>query len=269
MDCVLARPSPVRFHGAGWRFPWSTMQPCRARTSGLGVTPLLLARCVGCVSPVRRTHGVWFVVSRPSAALGARVCAVSTVPWRLFTGCAPSVFLCAVSVATWRLFTGVRAWSVLCAVSLATWLVFTGVPPRCVVSRVRCPWQLSSSSPVSSSVCCACGVLGNLAPVHQSARLVCCVACAVSLATWLLFTGLQARCAVCAVSMAARVLFAGVPARCVVPLVRCPWPLGSCSAVCPLYVFCCVYGAPCHLPPVHRRKGFWFAHTCASSLYLF
>ena len=33
-----------------------------------------------------------------------------------------------------------------------------------------------------------CGVLGHLAPVHRCARSVRCVACAVSWATWLLFT---------------------------------------------------------------------------------
>ena len=72
------------------------------------------------------------------------------------------------------------------------------------------------------ALCCVCGVLGHLAPVHRCARAVCCVACAVSWATRLLFTG--------------------VPARCVVSRVRCPGPPGSCSPVCPLGVFCCVYG---------------------------
>ena len=47
---------------------------------------------------------------------------------------------------------------------------------------------------------------------HRCARSVCCVACAVSWVTWLLFTGALARCvALCA---------------------RCPGPLGSCSPVC-------------------------------------
>ena len=41
------------------------MQPGRARTSGLGVLPLLLARWVGWVAPVRPTHGV-LVLSCPS-----------------------------------------------------------------------------------------------------------------------------------------------------------------------------------------------------------
>ena len=72
----------------------------------------------------------------------------------------------------------------------------------------------------------------TLAPVHRSARSVCCVACAVSWATWLLFTG--------------------VPARCVVLRVRCPGPLGSCSPVCPLCVLCGVCGVLGHSAPVHR-----------------
>ena len=108
------------------------------------------------------------------------------------------------------------------AVSWATWLPFTGAPARCVVLRVRCPGPLGSCSPVRplGVLPCVCGVLGHLAPVHRCARSVCCVACAVSWATWLLFTG--------------------VPARCVVVRVRCPWPLGSCSPVCPLGVLCYV-----------------------------
>ena len=77
-----------------------------------------------------------------------------------------------------------------CAVSLATWLPFTSVRARCVVWHVRCPWPLGSRLPVCplGVLCCAFGVLVHLAPVHQCARWVCCVACAVSLATWLPFT---------------------------------------------------------------------------------
>ena len=59
-----------------------------------------------------------------------------------------------------------------------------------------------------------CSVLGRWAPVHRCARAVCCGACGVSWASWLLFTG--------------------VLARCVVLHVRCPGPLGSCSPVCVL-----------------------------------
>ena len=131
---------------------------------------------------------------------------------------------------------------VACAVSRATWLLFTGAPARCVALRVRCPGPLGSCSPVCllGVLCCVCGVLGHLAPVHRCARSVCCFAFAVSWATWLLFTG--------------------VPARCVVLRVRCPGPLGSRSPVHPLGVLCCVCGVLGLLAPVHE---------CAWSVYCF
>ena len=123
---------------------------------------------------------------------------------------------------------------VACAVSSATWLLFTGVPARCVELHVRFPGSLGSCSPECSlgATCCVCGVLGHLDPVHRCARSLCCVACAVSWATWLLFTG--------------------VPARCVALRVQCPGTLGSCSPVCPLGLLCCVCGVLGHLAPVHR-----------------
>ena len=64
--------------------------------------------------------------------------------------------------------------------------------PTCV----QCPGPLGSCSPVCPRglLCCVCGVLGHLAPVHRCARSVCCVACAVSWATWLPFTGVRAVC---------------------------------------------------------------------------
>ena len=123
------------------------MQPGRARTSGLGVPLLPLARWVGWVAPACPTHGL-LILSCPLAAL-----------------------------------------------------------------RVG-------------------GVLGHLAPDHRCARVVCCVACAVSLATWLLFTG--------------------APSWCGVLFVGCPGPLGSCSPVCPLGVQLCVCGVLGHLALVHR-----------------
>ena len=134
-----------------------------------------------------------------------------------------------------------------CAVSWATWLRFTGVPARCVVLRVRCPGPLGSCSPVCSLgvLCCVCGVLGHLAPVHRCARPVCCVACAVSWATWLLFTG--------------------APAWCVVLRVRCPGPLGCCSPVRLLGVLCCVCGVLGHLAPVHRCARSVCCFACAMS----
>ena len=64
--------------------------------------------------------------------------------------------------------------------------------PTCV----QCPGPLGSCSPVCPRglLCCVCGVLGHLAPVHRCARSVRCVACAVSWATWLPFTGVRAVC---------------------------------------------------------------------------
>ena len=76
-----------------------------------------------------------------------------------------------------------------------------------------------------------CGVLGHLAPVHRCVRSVCCVAFAMSWATWLLFTG--------------------APARCVPLLLQCPGPLGSCSPVCPRGLSRCVCGVLGHLTPVY------------------
>ena len=239
--------------------------------------------------------------------------------------CARSVccFACAVSWATSLLFTGVPARCVVlrvrcpgpldscslvcpldvccfaCAVSWATWFLSTGLPARCVVLRVRCPGPLGSCSPVRPlrPLLCLCGVPGHLAPVHRCARSVCCFACAVSWATWLLFTGVPARCVVlrlrcpgpldspspvhplrpllclcgvpghlapvhrcarsvccfaCAVSWATWLLFTGVLARCVVLRVRCPGPLSSCSPVRPLGGLCSVFGVPGRLALVHR-----------------
>ena len=174
---------------------------------------------------------------------------------------------------------------VACAVSWASRLLFTGVPARCVVLRVRRPGPPGSCSPVCllGVLCCLCGVLGLPAPVHRCARSVCCVACAASWASRLLFTGAPARCGVlccvcgvlglpapvhrcarsvcsvaCAASWASRLLFTGVPARCVVLRVRCPGPPGSCSPVRPLGVLCCVCGVLGLPAPVHRcARSVW------------
>ena len=121
----------------------------------------------------------------------------------------------------------------LCAVSWATWLLFTGVPAGCVVLRVECPGQHGSCSPVCplGVLLCLCGVLGHLAPVHRCARSVCCVACAVSLATWLLFTS--------------------VPPRCTALCVLCPGPLGSSPPVCQAVVsrpFAALGACACAVP---------------------
>ena len=120
------------------------------------------------------------------------------------------------------------------AVSWATSPPFGGAPAGCVVLHVRCPGPLGFCSPVRplGVLLCVCGVLGHWAPVHRCARSVCCVACAVSWATWFLFTG--------------------VPARFVVLCLRCPGPLGSCLPVCPLGVLCCVCGVLGPSAPAHR-----------------
>ena len=127
--------------------------------------------------------------------------------------------------------------SVVSAVSWATWLLFTGAPAQCVVLRVRCPGPLGSCSPMCplGVLCCVCGVLCHLAPLHRGVRSVCCLACAVSWATWLLFTV--------------------VPALSFVLFVRCPGPLGSSSTVCPLGVLFCVCGVLSDLAPVHGCTG--------------
>ena len=201
---------------------------------------------------------------------------------------------------------------VACAVSCASWLPFTGAPAPCVVLRVRCPGPPGSCSPVRplGVLFCVCVVLGLVAPVHQCARSVCCFACAVSRASWLLFTGAPARCVVlrvrcpgppgscspvcplgvffcvcgvlgllapvhrcarsvccvaCAVSWASWLLFTGVPARCFLSRVRFPGPPGSCSPVCPLGVLCCVCGVLGLLAPVHRCAHSVCGFACAVS----
>ena len=97
----------------------------------------------------------------------------------------------------------------------------------------RCPGPLGSCSLVRplGVVCCVCGVLGPLTPVHRCARSVCCVGCAVSSATRLLFTG--------------------APVPCVALGGRCPGSLGSCSPVCLLCLLFCLCGVLGHLAPVH------------------
>ena len=164
-------------------------------------------------------------------------------------------------------------------------------PLGCVALLVRCPGPLGSCSPVCplGSLCCVCGVLGHLAPHHRCARFVLCFACAVSWATWLLFTGVPVwfvvllcvcgvlghlapvhRCAPSlgcvarAVSWATWLLFTGVPAPWVVLRVRCPGHLGSCSPVCSLGVLCWVCGVSGHVAPFHRCAcSMCFALDCA------
>ena len=184
-----------------------------------------LARWVGRVAPVCPTHGVLVLSCLPAALR------VHGVP-----GLLAPVHRCARVVCC-----------IACAVSWATWLLFTGAPARCGALRVRRPGPLGSRSPVCplGVLCCVCGVLGHLAPVHRCTRSVCCFACAVSWATCLLFTG--------------------VPALSFVLFVRCPGPLGSCSALCPLGVLCCVCGVLGPLAPVHRCARWVCCVACALS----
>ena len=163
--------------------------------------------------------------------------------------CSVCFFACAVSWATWlpvhRCARSVGC--VACAVSRATWLLFTGVPARCVVLCMRCPGPPGSCSQVRplGVLLRVCGVLGPLAPVPRCAHSVCCFACAVSWASWLLFTG--------------------VPARCVVLRLRCPGPLGSCSPGRPLRPLLCSCGVLGHLAPVHRCARSVCCFACAVS----
>ena len=84
------------------------------------------------------------------------------------------------------------------------------------------------------------GVLGR-----RCARSVCGVACTVSWASWLLFTG--------------------VHALCVVLRVRCPGPPGSCSPVCTLCVWCGGCGVLGRLVRVHRCARSPCGVVCAVS----
>ena len=281
--------------------------------------------------------GLLAPVHRCARSVCCVACAVSWATWLLFTGvpapcvvlrvrrpgppgsCSPvcplGVFCCVCGVlghlAPVHRCARLVCW-VACAVSWATWLLFTGVPARCVVLQVRCPAPPGSCSPVCPRgvLCCVCGVLGHLAPVHRCARSVCCFACATSWASWLLFTGVPAWCVLlrvwcpgppgscspvrplgvlgcvcsvlghlapvhrcarsvccfaCAVSCASGLLFTSVPARCVVLRVRCPWPPGTCSPVCPRGVLCCVCGVLGHLAPVHRCARSVCCFACAVS----
>ena len=221
------------------------------------------------------------------------VCGVLGLPAPVLR-CARSVCCVAwaVSWASWLLFTGVPARCVVLRVRCPgpSGLLFTGVPARCVVLRVRCPGPPGSCSPVCllGVLCCVCGVLGLPAPVHRTpARCValrvrcpgppssCSPVCPLGVLCWvcgvlgLLAPVRQCACSVCcvacAVSWASRLLFTGAPARCVVLRVRCPWPPGSCSPVCPLGVLCCVCGVLGLPAPVHRCTRSVCCVACAVS----
>ena len=203
--------------------------------------------------------GLLAPVHRCARSVSGVACTVSWASWLLFTGvhalclvlrvrrpgppgsCSPVCTLCVRCCVHGApgLLPPVQGCArsvcgVACTASWACWLLFTGVHALCVVLRVRCPGPPGSCSPVCTLCvwCCVYGVLGLLAHVHRCARSVCGVACTASWASWLLFTG--------------------VHALCVVLRVRCPGPPGSCSAVCTLCVWCCMYGVLGLLAPVRR-----------------
>ena len=122
-----------------------------------------------------------------------------------------------------------------------------------VVLCVLCPGPLCSCSPVCTLdvLCCVCGVLGHLAPVHRCARSVCCAVCAVSwaLGSCSLVCTLGVLCCVCSF-LGHLLLFTSVHARCVVMFMRCAGQFGSCSPVCTLDVLCWVCSVLGHLAPV-------------------
>ena len=205
---------------------------------------VLVLSCPSSALCVRGVPGLLAPVHRCARAVCFIVSAVSRATWPLFTGvparcvasrgrcpgplgsrspvCPLSALCCVCGVLGHLAPLGRCACSVCCfacAVSWVTWLLFTDVPALSFVLIVRCPGPLGSCSPVCPRglLCCVCGVLGHLAPIHRCVRSLCCVACAVSWTTWLLFTGALARC----VAMRA----------------RCPGPLGSCSPVCQAVVF--------------------------------
>ena len=194
---------------------------------------------LGVLCCVCRVLGHLAPVHRCGCSVCSFACAVSWVTWLLFTGvparcvvlclrcpgplgsCSPvcplgvSCCVCGVLGPLAPVQRCARSvCCVACAASRAPWPLFTGVPAGCVVLRVPCPGPLDPCSPVRplGVLLCVRGILGHLAPVHRCACSVFCFVCAVSWATWLLFTG--------------------VPARCAVLCVRCPGPHGSCSPVC-------------------------------------
>ena len=228
---------------------------------------VLRVRCPGppgSCSPVR-TPCVWCCVygvlglpapvHRCARSACGVACTASWASWFLFTGvhalcvvsrvrrpgppgscspvCTPCVWCCVYGVlgSLAPVHRCARpACGVVCTVSWASRLLFTGVYALCVVLRVRCPGPPRSCSPVCTL--CVYGVLGPPAPVHRCAR--------------------SARGVACTVSWASRLLFTGVHALRVVLCVRCPGPPGSCSPLRTPCVWCCVYGVLGLPAPVHR-----------------
>ena len=212
------------------------MQHSRARTSSLRVAPL------------RPTHGVWFVFTCCSAALGAHVCVVSTASWRLLTSVrAQHVPVYGIPGHLALAHRCARSKFCVCGVHGHLALVHRCAHPAYAVYDVRGHLVLDHSC--ACRVRSMCGVHGPLPLVHACGMRARCLLCAVSSATWRLFIGVCAQCPVCAVSVATWRLSTGVCARrvqCAVsvatrlclPLCFCdaffvPYlsPLGPCSGV--------------------------------------
>ena len=229
------------------------MQPSRAWTSGLGVLPLLLARCGRCVTQVRPSHRVWFFVTCPSAALGAHVFALSSAPWHFFTGVhAHRVFVCGVCGYLALVDRCAHLVCLVCADHVHLALVHRYARLVCVVCGVQVAFLHRCARPVFRM----CGVLGHLALVHRCLRLVRCVCdvfehlalvrawcvpCAVSEAIWRLFTDVRARFfCVCGVLDPLALVHRSVRAACY--CVRSHWQLGgSSTSVRAWYVVCAVF----------------------------
>ena len=308
--------------------------PCVCGVHGPSALVHRCVRMVCSVCSVRAVLSLFAPVHRCAHSLCCVACAVSWATWLQF----PVVLALCVVFRVWcpgplGSCSLVRTLGVLCCVcgvlghfgtvhwcarsecyvvwvmSWAIRLLWTSVLAQCVVLRVGCPWPLGSCSTVRKlgALCCVCGVLGHFAPLRWCTCLVRCLACAVSLATWLLFAVVLARssvlrvrcavplgpcspvcplgvlcctcgllddldpaqrcacserCAVCAVSWATWLLFTGVPAPCVVLLVQCPGPLGSCSPLCPLGVLCCECGV------MGRLSRFTVVHAGSVALHV-
>ena len=263
--CAVSCATWLLFTGLPARRAVLHLQCPRPLVSCSPVGPLSVLRCVcgvlGHLAPVYRR----------ARSVRCFTCAVSLVTGLLTTGvpipCVVLLARCAGPLGCCSPMCPLGELLCLCGV-----LGHLAPVHRCavwfVVWCVLCPGPLGSCSPVCplGVLFCLCGVLGHYGPVHRCARSVCCFACAVSWATWLLFTG--------------------VPARCVVLLVRCPGPLGSCSPVCPLGVLpatavswatwllftgvparcvACVCGVLGHLAPVHRCARSVRCLACAVS----
>ena len=229
---------------------------------------VLVLSCPSSTLCVRGVPGLLAPVHQCARAVCCVVSAVSWATWLLFTGvparcgalrarcpgplgsCSPmcllSVLFCLCGVLGHLAPVRRCACSVCClacAVSWVTWLLFTGVSARCVVLRVWRPGPLGPRSPVCplGVLCCVCDVLGHLAPVHRCAPSVCCFACAVSRASWLLFTGVPGRdvsslcCPRCMRVCGVLALVAPVHrcARCV----RCACAIGGCVPLPPPLIF--------------------------------